>query len=76
MKISNILEPGLFDDKMSKAIYNKTDRQVERGTEIGYFVMAELTPKIWIWPKVMISFFIYFSTSLGHEAFALPHLMW
>lgn len=73
--LKNILEPELFDAEKSKAIYKKTDRLVEKISAIGYFVMAKLTPILWIWPRVIISYFVYFTTDLGNESFDLPLLM-
>lgn len=76
MKISTyILEPVEFDVEKFKAVCNKTDQQIEKLSKIGYSVMAKLTPWIWIWPKVITSYFIYFTTDLDSDSFILPVLL-
>lgn len=60
----------------SKAIYDKTDRLVEKCSEIIHFAIAKLTSICWIFPKVIISCLKYFTTDLGNAAFELQLYYW
>lgn len=60
----------------SKANLDKTNRQVEKWSEIAYFVLAKITPVCLILPRVIISYATYFATNAGNEAFELPFLFW
>lgn len=71
----NILDPEMFDPEKSKEIYNKTDEFIEKSSKLGYFLMAKATPIFWISPKVIISYFIYFTTNSGNDSFTLPVLV-
>ena len=64
------------DNPTSKALFEKTDRHVEQWSEIGYLLIAKMTPAYWIFPWAIISYFVYFTTNLGNEAFELPVLLW
>lgn len=56
--------------------YYETAEQIEKWCEIGYFAMIRITPMCWIFPRGASSYFNYFFTNIGNEAFDLPLLMW
>lgn len=58
-----------------KAMCHKIDYYVEKLSEVGYFMMADLTPWIWVWPKVVIGYFMYFTTDAGSDSFIWPVLL-
>lgn len=55
----------------SKEIFDETVRLVEKWSEIGYFIMAKVTPVCWIFPKAITSYYL-FTTNAGFEALELP----
>lgn len=57
-------------------MYEKTNRQIEKSTEIITFVLVKLLPGFWISMKVIVSYFMYFTTDLRNDAFELPIEMW
>lgn len=61
---------------ISKAIYEETNRQVEKWNEIINFIMAKMTPIVLVWPSFILSFFRYFTTDLGNGAFELMLPIW
>lgn len=60
----------------SEAIYEKTNQIVEKYSEIGIFALKNVIAPSFIHPKAIVSFFIYFYTDLGNDAFNLPIPMW
>lgn len=60
----------------SRSNYNKISPLIEKLSETVFFVMTKLTPAILYVPWTIYTFFIYFSTDLGADAFALPTLLW
>lgn len=60
----------------SRLLYEKTNRRAEKWSEIIFILMAKVTPIAWLSPRVIISFFFYFTTDMGNEAFELPSPMW
>lgn len=60
----------------SEAIHVETNRIAEKWCEIGHFAIAKVTPICLIFPKIIISYVIYFTTNAGNEAFELPLLFW
>lgn len=71
--LDNILA---FKYSPSQPIFYKTHRQVEKRTEILFFVIAKMTPVFAILPPLTYSFFIYFTTDAGPNAFILPPIWW
>lgn len=57
-------------------MYNETNRQLEKCTEIIVLVMAKVSPVCWILPKVVVSLFLYFTTEVGNDALELPLQIW
>lgn len=60
----------------SKVIYDETDRQIEKWSEFIRLGAGKGTPICLILPKSLLSFSLYFATSLGSESFFLPMPMW
>lgn len=73
--ISKHLKLGLKTPK-SKAIFEKTNQLVEKYSKIGLFVIKNVIVPCFIFPKAIVSFFIYFTTNLGNDAFYLPASIW
>lgn len=61
---------------MSKAIYEKYNQQIEKYGEVLGIFMRQVSIPCFIWPKFIISFFTYFTTDLGNDAFQLPYHLW
>lgn len=60
----------------SMDIYIKTDKLVEKLTKIMYFLLTRVSAPSFVLPKFFASFFLYFTTDTGNNAFELPLPMW
>lgn len=61
----------------SKAIIiGKANQQVERWSEIIFFVAVKVAPLCGTLSRLAGSFYFYFTTDLDREAFELPVPMW
>lgn len=60
----------------SKALYEKTNRQVELISKIIQFVVLYVSPPVLVLPNAIICLFMYFTTDLGNDAFNLPFPTW
>lgn len=60
----------------SRKIYEDTNEQIEKQCKLAHLFIAKVTPVSIITPKVLASFFIYFSTNLSNDSFELPFPMW
>lgn len=60
----------------SKQICEQTHQLVEKYTEIGLFLIRIVITPCFVLPKAIVSFFAYFTTDLGSDAFKLPAAMW
>lgn len=78
MKLTNFEMMSFQGSKYpaSRPMYEETNRTVEKWTEIVAFVMAKATPLSWIAPKVIISYYLYFTSDMGDGAFELPLPIW
>lgn len=76
MNFEDIKKSSESIDPTSAAIFNKTNRLVEKMCEIGYFVLVKRTPICLVIPRAFISYVIYFTTNGDSEAFGLPFLFW
>lgn len=65
-----------FKNSSSKIWYFKTNERVEKISKIINFVVIKFTPQYILWPKFIISYFTYFTTDSGADAFELPFLTW
>lgn len=60
----------------SKIIYIETVEQSEIGSEIVDFVIAKCIPVAFMLPKPILSYFKYFTTDAGPDAFELTFPLW
>lgn len=60
----------------SMEMHSKTNQLVEQLTEILFLFLTRVAAPGFIMPKFLTSFFIYFTTDDGNEAFELPLPMW
>lgn len=60
----------------SNAIYEETNRLVEKSTKNGFFILKYVIAPIFVLPKAIVCFSIYFTTDLGNNAFELPVPIW
>lgn len=59
-----------------KESFETTNEFVEKWSRIGIFLLNRVVVLFIICPKIIVSFFIYFTTDLGYDAFDLPLPMW
>lgn len=69
-KISGLAHPK------SKEIWEKTNEFVEKSSKIGFHVLKYVFAPSYTLSKFFVSFFNYFTTDLGHDAFDLLLPMW
>lgn len=60
----------------SKAIIDETNARVEKWSGILFFVMVKMTLLFGALPWFICTYFIYFTTDLGVDAFVLPFPLW
>lgn len=60
----------------SKAIYTESIEQLEKWSELIYFVVAKLSPVFWVAPKFLMSLFVYMTTNFDNNALELPLPIW
>lgn len=60
----------------SKAIYEKTNKRIESVTRTFTSIHLSLSVPFVMIPNLIISFFIYFTTNSGSEAFRMPFPVW
>lgn len=63
-----------FDE--SGPMYQKTGRQVEKLTEILFFVIVKIMPQCLVLLKCITRYFVYFTSGFNNDAFELPFPMW
>ena len=66
---------GLRDPK-SKKMYEEAHEAIEEWSKIVYFVTLVLSPISLVSPNAILSFYTYFTTDLGNDAFGLIVPMW
>lgn len=78
VKLLNSLHFNISELKYSssQAIFKETNQLVEKISEFIFLFMAKMTPAALTLPPLIYSFFIYFTTDLGRDAFILPSPMW
>lgn len=57
-------------------MYVKTNQLIEQLTQIIVILMVKCLPAFWISMKVIVSYFMYFTTDMGSDAFEFPIDMW
>lgn len=58
------------------AIYEKTNRMVDKLSRIGFIVITEAAPFLYYFPVAIYAYFIYFTTDFGRGAFVIPNAVW
>lgn len=74
--LDNNLFIGSSKHQASKALFEKTCQEVEKWSEIIFFMMMRLSLPCIMLPVCIGSFFVYFTTNLGNESFILAIPMW
>lgn len=59
-----------------KLKYERSNRFVEKWNEIIFILTVKVTPICGVMSALSYSFFVYFTTDLGRDAFLLPAPMW
>lgn len=72
----NNIFSGSIRTPASRAVIQRTIQRVEKISEIIYFVAINFGVPGVILPKALKSFFTYFTTDSGSDAFELPYVMW
>lgn len=57
-------------------MFEATIRQIEKLSKITDILLTKFVPLGLILPKSIASFFIYFTTELGEDAFVMPTPTW
>lgn len=65
-----------LENPPSKAICEKTNELVENLSKVVIFACKYGLGPCIVTPKVIVSFFMYFTTDAGNDAFDLPIPMW
>lgn len=60
----------------SKAMYEKTNRLVEKISKFISFVIVYVSIPAFVLPKAIYCLFIYYTTDLGPDSFELPIPTW
>lgn len=59
-----------------KTLYERTNQLAEKCSEIVYFLIVSVSVPGFVLPKAILSYFLYFTTDLGSEAFETPIPIW
>ena len=65
-----------MENPQSKQTYVKLNGKIEKWTGFFYFFLVKVSVPAVTMPQFIISFYLYFATDLGAEAFSLPYPMW
>lgn len=69
-----------FEDAIQKrrlqTIYNKLNTKIEKFSKRFYWLLVQCTLVGVMMPTFFITYFVYFTTDLGCDAFQLPFLAW
>lgn len=60
----------------STAMYEKTNQLMEKISKIVYFFIVFVCVPGFVIPKICVSYFNYFTTNLGNDAFELSEPIW
>lgn len=61
---------------ISKTIYNKIDEKLQLWVKILDFLMVNVMPVGITFPMLIVTYFAYYTTNLGADAFQLPFFAW
>lgn len=59
-----------------RSMYEEPNRVAEKWSKLGFIGFAIITPIMFVFPKAIFVYFIYYTTDAGRDAFDLPFLMW
>lgn len=65
-----------FQDPAMIAMYVNVNQQIEYWSQITCHYIQKLLPKMLLFPAFIVSFYHYFTTDLGSDAFELRIFMW
>lgn len=60
----------------SKAIYEDLHARMEKWTELIHLANVKVTLPCVVIPKFVMSFYVYYTTDVGGDAFQLPTYAW
>lgn len=60
----------------SKAIYKEANRLTEKWIKLVYVLIVKVSIQCFVIPEIFITFFIYFTTDVGNDAFVLLLPLW
>lgn len=60
----------------SKKVFDEANETTEKWSKVITFVARNVAPLCGVLSRAAPSYFFYFTTDLGNEAFALPVKMW
>lgn len=63
-------------DPLANKIYTRSCNLIEVFNEFLRFAMVKVTVHLMMWPMCIYSYFTYFTTDLGQNAFELPFYAW
>lgn len=66
---------GMVDPKFM-LMCQKVDHLIEQLSKIGYAIIARISLPVLVVPRAVYSFYQYFTTDLGNNAFELSLPMW
>lgn len=67
---------GLISNAESQALYIETGQRTQKWMKAVHFICVIMGPALYALPPLIASYFIYFTTDMGDEAFKLPTPMW
>lgn len=63
------------NDPTSKYLYNKANETIDKWTTNLHTFLFKISIPIAIIPTLLVSYYFYFATDMGGEAFIFPSLM-
>lgn len=64
------------ENPTNRAMYMETNRIARKWSEIAFDSLVIVSPICLNVPKVLVVYWIYFTSALGNDAFELPFPMW
>lgn len=75
LKLNGIFFLGLENSELKK-LYIKTGRIIELMSKAILLVFMYIIPPMFVLPNSILSFYAFFTTDLGNDAFEMPFPMW
>ena len=73
---TGVLNSTGMENPLCKVIYEKANEKIEKLSEIIYFAGVKVSPASTVVPYACVSYFLYFTSDLGEDAFIVPFPMW